>query len=152
MILIANEDPGSADATTLLHELTAVLQSITGDGGTSSFAVDELNDARACFAVARDASGAPIGCAALRPMSADVAELKRMYARPGHHGAGRALLAFLEAEASRFGYRALRLSTRVINARAVRFYEREGYARIAGFGKYAGSTLSVCFEKSISAA
>lgn len=152
MILVANEDPASADATTLLNELTDVLQSITGDGGTSSFAVEDMRDVRACFAVARDASGAAIGCAALRPMSANVAEIKRMYARSGHHGAGRALLAFLEAEAGRLGYRALRLSTRAINGRAVRFYEREGYARIAGFGKYAGSTLSVCFEKSISAA
>ncbi len=74
-----------------------------------------------------------------------------MFARPGTRGVGSAVLGFLEQEAARFGYARVRLSTRRVNERAVRFYERHGYRRIAGYGRYAGSDVSVCFEKRIAA-
>ena len=61
------------------------------------------------------------------------------------------VLGFLEREAAAWGYAALRLSTRRVNARAVAFYERHGYVPIDGYGRYAGSAVSVCFEKRIGA-
>ena len=33
------------------------------------------------------------------------------------------------------------------NERAVGFYERHGYRGIPGYGRYAGSQVSACFEK-----
>ena len=45
------------------------------------------------------------------------------------------------------GYHALWLETRLVNERAVRFYESRGYKRIPNFGKYVGNTAAVCFEK-----
>lgn len=149
MLHITSEDPTTDDAAALLRELTAILHAITGDGGASSFDPGDLHDPGSCFVVARDDDGTALGCGALRPMDAAVAELKRMFARPGRTGVGRQVLAHLEAQAVRLGYHTLRLSTRIVNARAVRFYERAGYVRIAGFGKYAGSTVSVCFEKTL---
>ena len=141
-IAVSAEDPGGADALALLAALSAALTAITGAGGQASFDVSDVRGPRACFALAR-----ALGCGALRPIDADVAEIKRMFARPGTRGVGSAVLRHLEAEAARWGYAALRLSTRLANARAVAFYERHGYRRIPGYGRYAGSDVSVCFEK-----
>ena len=146
-IAVSAEDPAGADALALVAELSAALTAITGASGQASFDVSDVRGPRACFALARDAHGRALGCGALRPIDADVGEIKRMFARPGTRGVGRAVLRHLEAEAARWGYAALRLSTRRVNARAVAFYERHGWRRIPGYGRYAGSDVSVCFEK-----
>ncbi len=144
---VGAEDPSGADALALLAELSAALTAITGASGQASFDVSDVIGPRACFALARDAHRRALGCGALRPLDADTGEIKRMFARPGTRGVGRAVLRFLEGEATRCGYVALRLSTRRVNERAVAFYERHGYRRIPGYGRYAGSGASVCFEK-----
>jgi ribosomal protein S18 acetylase RimI-like enzyme len=149
MLRIRAEDPGTPDAAALIEELSASLAAITGDGGRSSFDVDDVRVAGACFAVARDADGVAVGCGAFRPLAEGVAELKRMYARRRNPGAGSALLAFLEAEAAALEYRAIWLSTRLINERAVGFYRVRGYAAIPNFGKYAGRADSVCLAKQL---
>lgn len=146
-IAVSAEEPDGADALALVAELSAVLTAITGASGQASFDVSDVRGPRACFALARDAQGRALGCGALRPLSADTGEVKRMFARPGTRGVGSAVLRFLEGEAARSGYAALRLSTRHVNQRAVAFYERHGYRRIPGYGRYAGSEVSVCFEK-----
>lgn len=147
MLTITTEDPDTPDAIALLDELSAALAAITGDSGSSSFDAADVRVARACFAVARDAGGQAAGCGALRPLAGDVAEVKRMYARPGHPGAGSALLAFLEVTAARLGYRDLWLETRAVNQRAVRFYLARGYRPIPNYGKYAGNAEAVCMAK-----
>jgi GNAT superfamily N-acetyltransferase len=144
---VSAEDPTGADALALVAELSATLAALTGASGQASFDVADVLGPRACFALARDAHGRALGCGALRPLAHDIAEVKRMFARPGTRGVGSAVLRFLEAEAARWGYAVLRLSTRRVNERAVAFYERHGYRRIAGYGRYAGSDVSVCFEK-----
>ncbi len=150
-ISVSAEDPAGTDAIALVAELSAVLTAITGASGQASFDVSDVRGSRACFALARDAHGRALGCGALRPLDADSAEVKRMFARPGTRGVGSAVLRFLEAEAARLGYVALRLSTRHVNQRAVAFYERQGYRRIPGYGRYAGSEVSACFEKALPA-
>lgn len=147
---IAPEDPASPAALALLEELSAVLEALTGSSGKASFDADDVR-AGGVFAVARAADGALAGCGALRRLDAGTAELKRMYARPGHAGAGSALLAFLEARAAALGYRAVWLETRLVNRRAVRFYEARAYRRIPNYGKYAGNPLALCFEKRLDA-
>lgn len=149
MLTITAEDPGSPDARALMDELSDTLAAITGDPGRSSFDPDDVRHPQARFALARDARSMPLGCGALRPLQPGIAELKRMYARPGTRGVGSALLAFLEAEAAALGYRALWLSTRVVNERAIGFYTARGYVRIPNFGRYAGRTQSVCLAKAL---
>ena len=144
---IRAEDPGTPDARALIDELSAALAAITGDSGRSSFDVADVRVAGALFAVARNAQGQVVGCGAFRPLTADVAELKRMYARPGNPGAGSALLAFLEAAATALNYRAVWLETRAVNQRAVGFYRARGYAPIPNYGKYIGNAAAVCLAK-----
>jgi GNAT superfamily N-acetyltransferase len=141
---VAIADPASADAVALMRELSGVLRDITGDDGSAAF------DPAACtlFAIARDGAGRAVGCGALRPIDGEIAELKRMYARPASGaGIGAGVLAFLEGQAGALGYRGLWLETRKVNARAVRFYDNQGYLRIPNFGKYAGNDAAVCFGK-----
>ena len=139
-------DPRSPDAQQLLDELSASLATITGSPGTASFDLDDMLDSRARFMSAY-VDGRPVGCGALRPLNASVAELKRMYARPGTKGVGAALLVALEREAHALAYREIWLETRVVNTRAVRFYEMHGYTRIPNYGKYAGRADAICFAK-----
>ena len=140
-------DPDSAEARVLVDELSAALAAITGDSGASSFAPADARVARSLFVVARGDDGALLGCGALRPLEGELGEIKRMYARPGSRGVGAALLAHIEREAVRFGYRALWLETRRVNVRAVGFYLRHGYAQIENYGKYVGRPEAVCFGK-----
>lgn len=150
-ISIAQEDPETADAQLLMDELSGVLAQITGCSGKASFDVADVKGDTACFAVARNLQGVPIGCGAFRPLQPGVAEVKRMYARPGNAGTGRAILAFLEREAAARGYRALWLETREVNRRAVNFYTAAGYRPMENYGKYAGNPLALCFAKALGA-
>jgi len=144
---IAAADPALPEATALLDELSARLADITGSSGRSSFDLEDVRLPGALFVLARNAAGEAVGCGAFRPMGEGTAEVKRMYAQ--FAGAGFAILTHLEAAAREFGYHRLRLETRLVNQRAVAFYEKHGYARIPNFGKYAGRTEAVCFEKII---
>jgi len=140
-------DPGLPEAEVLLNELSDRLAAITGSSGRSSFDADDVRVPGALFVLARNAEGKAVGCGAFRPMDqeAGVAEVKRMYAQVA--GAGFAILTHLEATAREYGYLSLRLETRLINQRAVVFYEKHGYYRIPNFGKYVGKAEAVCFEK-----
>lgn len=147
MIKVVSEDPCTPDAAVMLDELSDVLSVITGSSGRSSFDVNDVRVANARFVVARDQYGKAVGCGAFRPLESGIAEIKRMYSRRNMPGVGSAILSFLEIEALKLGFAALRLETRVTNEKAVVFYERRGYSRIPNFGKYMGKEEAVCFEK-----
>ncbi|MEV5494968.1 GNAT family N-acetyltransferase [Nonomuraea fuscirosea] len=99
------------------------------------------------FLIARDPAGDATGCGALRLLDDGTAEIKRMYVTPGARGTGVAtrVLRALEEHARRHGIGTLLLSTGVRQPDAIRFYEREGYQRIDGYGPYAGEPLARCF-------
>lgn len=147
MFTIKPEDPASPDSLALIEELSATLAQITGDSGKSSFDPNDVRVPNACFVVARNSQGFAVGCGAIRPLQPGVAEVKRMYSRPGTSGVGSAILGFLEAEAKRLGYETLWLETRLVNQQAIVFYEHRGYRQRPNFGKYIGNTNAVCFEK-----
>ena len=103
------------------------------------------------FLVAVDPGGRPIGCGALRRLDRASAEVKRMYVTPESRGSGvaTAILHGLEERARSRGWTTLRLETGTAQPDAIRFYEREGYRQIPLYGAYAGSDLSVCYERAI---
>jgi GNAT superfamily N-acetyltransferase len=73
------------------------------------------------------------GYASLELVNPALAELKRLFVRPEHWGIGiaTALLDEVVATAYAEGWRSMRLFTPTANARARRFYEREGW-HVAG--------------------
>ncbi|WP_317230991.1 GNAT family N-acetyltransferase [Clavibacter sp. MX14-G9D] len=106
----------------------------------------------AAFLVARDATGAPVGCGGIRLLGerspgVPWAELKRMYVVPSARGTGvaTALLRALEAAARDLGVVDLVLETGSEQPDAMRFYHREGWAEIPRFGAYADSEGSRCY-------
>jgi putative acetyltransferase len=101
------------------------------------------------FVIGYDHNGTAIGCGALRRLDDTSAELKRMFVDPAARGSGvaTAILRALETRAAARGWTALRLETGREQPDAVRFYEREGYARIPNFGDYAGVDTSICYER-----
>jgi GNAT superfamily N-acetyltransferase len=103
------------------------------------------------FVVAVTADGRAIGCGALRRLDAGSAEVKRMYVEPASRGSGvaAALLRSLEEAARARGWTTLRLETGPAQPEAIRFYEREGYRPIPLYGVYAGSDLSLCYERAL---
>lgn len=82
--------------------------------------------------LARDAEGRPVGCVALRPLSNDACEMKRLYVSPEGRGRGlgRALTQAILAVATEIGYREMRLDTLSSMATAVGLYESEGFVTI----------------------
>lgn len=146
---ISSEDPDTPDASRLIDFLSDTLASITGDSGRSSFDPNDVRGPRSLFVVARDAKGKPLGCGAFRPLDQNIAEIKRMFALPGTKGVGSAILRTLESEAGKLGFSECWLETRLVNHRAVDFYEAHGYIRIPNFGKYKGRPEAVCFAKKL---
>ncbi|MFC4564882.1 GNAT family N-acetyltransferase [Nocardiopsis mangrovi] len=106
----------------------------------------------AVFLLAVDArSREAIGCGGLRALDDGAFEVKRMYVVPAWRGrrVGQVLLRALERTARERGASVVRLETGTEQAESVRLYERCGYRRIEPYGHYAGSALSVCFERSL---
>ncbi|MGH3375794.1 MAG: GNAT family N-acetyltransferase, partial [Actinoallomurus sp.] len=98
------------------------------------------------FVVARQAGGA-VGCAGLRRLGDDTAEVERVYVRPAYQGPdiSRLLLAGVEDLARRRGFAVARLDAG--DLRTAGLYVSSGYVRIAPFGRH--PARSVCFEKSL---
>ncbi len=148
MIEVRKAAADSPEAINLMRELSETLLSVTGRSGEASFRAEDMAAPRNVFAVAY-LEDAPAGCGAIRELSKDTCELKRMYARDKGQGVGRALLYFLEREAARLHYARIILETGTVNVGAVRFYLANGYTVTQNFGKYIGRDDSVCFEKEL---
>jgi ribosomal protein S18 acetylase RimI-like enzyme len=69
------------------------------------------------------------GCVALRKVTDQICELRRLYVRPNlrGHGAGRALVQELIDEAKKIGYRKMRLDTLASMSEAILLYRSLGF-------------------------
>ncbi len=140
--------PTDEDAKPLLAALSEELSRITGNDGRASFSDDDMQAARSAFLIAL-ANDEPVGCGGLRPITDEVCEIKRMYAKYRGRGIGREILQRLESRAQDFGYKVIWLETRKVNENAVKFYLQQGYRVRSNYGKYIGRSEAICFEKVI---
>lgn len=147
MIRVEKSDPFSPDSCSLIEKLSAELAAITDDSGKSNFTIDSMDGDRSLWVLARNEKGDATGCGAIRPLTENIAELKRMFSDRSAPGVGKALLNFLETSAKNMGYTEIWLETRHVNHKAVNFYKNNGYVLIENYGPYIGRDEAVCFSK-----
>ena len=75
------------------------------------------------------------GCAAMRPLGAAAAEMKRVYVRPAFRGAGvgRALAEAIVEESRAAGYERVRLDTLATMTKAQSLYRQMGFRPIPSY-------------------
>ncbi|WP_216363579.1 GNAT family N-acetyltransferase [Subtercola boreus] len=146
-VTISPTDWNDPDADRLRRAQRAELD--TRYGADTEPGTKPTADDIAVFLVARDESGAAVGCGALRMLGPGEAEVKRMFVERPSRGTGvsTVILRALETEALRLGVTTLKLETGPAQPDAVRFYTREGYTSIPRFGYYEESEGSLCFAR-----
>lgn len=149
---VALESPDQPQVIALIAALDAYQDSLYPAECRYALDLATLCQPHVLFAVARDASGAAVGCAAL-VLSGDGGELKRMYVAPAARGTGVAdrLVTLLESEAAHRGCAVVRLETGPYQPAALAFYARRGYARCGPFAGYPDDPMSVFMEKALPA-
>lgn len=144
------EAPNQPEIISLIEELDAYQDTLYPAEARYALDLTTLEQQNILFAVVRDISGIAIGCGAL-VLGSDNAELKRMFVRPSHRGQGAAasVLAKLEAEAIKRGYRLIQLETGPFQQEALAFYKKCGFHICGPFGDYPEHPLSVFMQKKL---
>lgn len=153
MIRIAVETPLQDDVRALIQELNEALLLLTPREHCHHLTVEQMADERTTLFVARDESGAALGCGALRRHPGDTAEVKRMYTRPAARGlgVGRAILGHIEAMARAEGFAKLALETGNNFDAALHIYRSAGFAECGPLLGYPGSAWTAFFVKELCA-
>jgi putative acetyltransferase len=151
-ISVETADPLGHDATQLLRDMRAEALVRYGDiiDASAPPATNEPLVLRSVFLIVR-LDGEPVGCAALRTMDAEAAEVRRISVAPSarRRGIARRLLAELEGKATEFGYAILRLETGNRQPEAIALYESYGFRRVPPYGCHVDDALSICFMKRV---
>jgi len=154
VITISPVDISSDDAQSLIVGLDAYLNGLyPPEDNFLELPHDQVRNGRGVFLVAY-LDGAPIGCGAIRRLSATTGEVKRMYVTPSgrHKGAGAGLLGALEEWARQAGLSRLVLETGRLQPEAIRLYVRSGFQPTERFGEYACAPNSCCYAKEVTGA
>ncbi len=138
--------PTDFQVVPLIEALSNELGLRFGDTGKNSFQQWDDGNEKFVFikAICNDEV---VGCGAIRPISDEIAEVKRMYSKYNRQGIGKSVLIFLENKARELGYKEIWLETRKLNLEACSFYVKNGYKEIPNFGKYVGKENAICFGK-----
>lgn len=112
------------------------------------FSDPKVNEMTFCMAYV---NGTPSGCGAYRPLTGEVAELKRFFVEKPFRSRGIAslLLNFVEGKAREAGMSVIRLETGPKQPEAIGLYSKFGYKQIALYGEYTDCEYSYCMEKKL---
>jgi GNAT superfamily N-acetyltransferase len=151
-VVVTRADIDSPVVQELFEELNAGLTALYPEAGANHFSLsaDEVAQGRGAVFIA-EIGGDIAGCAAVRMLDGHTAEFKRMYVRAAFRkrGVAAALMQSVEREARGLGATRAVLETGARQPAAVALAERFGFKRIAPFGEYLGSPLSVCLGKKL---
>jgi putative acetyltransferase len=150
-ITILEAPPNSTDAVQLITELDLHLHTYPYPSESRhAFSVDKLLREGVAFFIARH-HGELAGCCGLRLFASEYGEIKRMYVRPPHRGAGlgKAMLRRLTDVALSREVNVLRLETGIYQTAAIALYESFGFQRRPPFGEYKLDPHSIYYEKEI---
>ena len=141
------------DATLLIGELQRVYAERYGVHDVSPTDPAEFRAPQGLFAVAYDASGAPVATGGWRMLGEGRAEVRRMYVRASARGQGHArrVLGWLEQTARTAGCSRMVLETGTPQPEAIALYRSSGYTEIDPFGYYADDPKSVFLGKQLAA-
>ena len=142
-----------AEAAALVAALDADLDRRYGAGDPVHAEAGQFQAPTGRFLLASDGSVA-VGCAGVRRLDEETAELKRMFVAPEARGRGvaRALLSACEQAAAEMGYRRLWLETGLAQPEAIALYTSSGYEPVRRFGQYADSPTARYFGRELTAA
>ena len=147
-VRIGLEPADQPEVVRLVEELDAHQRPLYPAESHHGIDISALSQPNVLFAVARDGHGDAIACGAV-VLFENYGELKRMYVRPPHRGQriGKAMLAFLEAQAAAKGCTSFALETGVRQPEAIGLYSAAGYVHCPPFGRYGPDPNSAFMRK-----
>jgi GNAT superfamily N-acetyltransferase len=147
MITLIRTDFHNPHFQELVRALDAELSIMDGDEHGFYAQFNKIDTLR--FAVVALENHEPVGCGAIKPISEDTMEVKRMYVSVKNRNRGIAalILAELERWARELNSSKCILETSIKQPDAIALYKKCGYGRIPNYDQYANDKNSICFEK-----
>jgi putative acetyltransferase len=147
MTQLIRTDSENPDFVALVQQLDADLAKRDGKDHSFYAQFNKIAAIKHVIVVYEDEK--PIGCGAIKELSPDSMEVKRMFTLPESRAKGIAtkILAELETWAKELSYSKCMLETGKRQPEAIALYQKNGYRIIPNYGQYIGIDNSVCFEK-----
>ena len=147
MIHFIRTDSDNKFFQALVRELDADLK--IRDGEDHSFYSQFNKIDKIKYAIIAFDDEMPVGCGAIKELSNEAMEVKRMYVPLVRRGQGIAgkILKELENWAYELSYTKCLLETGKKQPEAIALYKKNGYQIIPNYGQYENVENSVCFEK-----
>ncbi len=148
-ITVTPGDPRDPQATALLEQSHALMQSLFDAEDNHYLEISELCVPSITFFVAR-VSNAIVGCAAIANKET-YGEIKSMFVSPDARGKGisHLLMQALDAEAHAQGLDTLKLETGNKLTEAHKLYHAHGFLDCKPFGDYEANNTSIFMSKSL---
>ncbi len=147
MIHFIRTDSENTIFQALVRELDADLKIRDGEDHTFYSQFNKIDKIKYVLVAFDD--DMPVGCGAIKELSKDAMEVKRMYVPVNKRGLGIAtgILKELEEWAFELNYIKCLLETGKKQPEAIALYQKNGYRIIPNYGQYEQVENSVCFEK-----
>jgi putative acetyltransferase len=147
MIHFIRTDSDNKFFQALVRELDADLK--IRDGEDHSFYSQFNKIDKIKYAIIAFDDEMPVGCGAIKELSNEAMEVKRMYVPLVRRGQGIAgkILKELENWAYELSYTKCLLETGKKQPEAIALYKKNGYQIIPNYGQYENVENSICFEK-----